>query len=213
MCDMKQNKNRYTTQIVMGSSPQAANLSGLAIRVQAGDVAAEDELFREFEGRVRAYGIVNSGDSYLAEELVQEVLWAVIRALRKGQLRQTDQLSSFVFGTARNLLNDRARLRAREKLDQLSLHSEIAQPASEQEVFERKLAAEQAIRTLEPHERAVLLLGTVDGLGPEEIASRLGISPESVRQRKSRAIRKLTEILARQSQKLSPGLLRSMDTR
>jgi RNA polymerase sigma factor (sigma-70 family) len=197
----------------MGSGPRVTNFADLATRVQAGDVAAEDELFRTFEARVRAFGVVNSGDAYLAEELVQEVLWAVIRALRKGQVRQIDQLPSFVFGTARNLLNDRVRVRAREKLDQISLHSEIAQPASEQYAFERKLAAEQAIRTLEPHERIVLLLGMVDGLEAEEIAARLGISPESVRQRKSRAIRKLTELLARQSQRLSPGLLRSMDTR
>jgi len=90
----------------MGSIPQTGNFTDLAIRVHAGDPAAEDELFRTFEGRVRAYGVVNSGDLYLAEELVQEVLWAVIRALRKGQVRQPDQLSSFVFGTARNLLHD-----------------------------------------------------------------------------------------------------------
>jgi RNA polymerase sigma factor (sigma-70 family) len=213
LCDSNLNKSRYTTLRTMGPTPQTANFADLAIRVQAGDLAAEDELFRTFEARVRAYGIVNSGDSYLAEELVQEVLWAVIRALRKGQVRQTDQLPSFVFGTARNLLNDCVRVRAREKLDQISLHQEIAHPAAEQHAFERKLAAEQAIRTLEPHERVVLLLGMVDGLDPEEIAGRLGISPESVRQRKSRAIRKLTELLAHQSQKLSPGLLRSMDTR
>jgi RNA polymerase sigma factor (sigma-70 family) len=197
----------------MSSSPQSTNFADLALRVEVGDVAAEDELFRLFEPRVRAFGVVNSGDAYLAEELVQEVLWAVIRALRKGQVRRTDQLPSFVFGTARNVLNDRVRLRAREKLDQLSSHSEIAQPRAEQYAFERKLAAEQAIRTLEPHERIVLLLSMVDGLEPGEIAARLGISAESVRQRKSRAIRKLTELLASQSQRLSPGLLRCMDQR
>ncbi|HWD00725.1 MAG TPA: sigma-70 family RNA polymerase sigma factor [Candidatus Sulfopaludibacter sp.] len=197
---------------VMELVPHSGSLENLAVRIQSGDVAAEDELFRKFEGRVRAFCLVNSGDSYLAEELVQDVLWAVIRALRKGQVRNTDQVPAFVFGTARNLLNDRIRSRSREKLDQLSLQMDFPQPVLEQHVFERRHAAEQAIRTLEPHERVVLLLSLVEGLGLDEIAVRLAISPESVRQRKSRAIRKLTERLAAQSQMLSPGLLRSMDT-
>jgi RNA polymerase sigma-70 factor (ECF subfamily) len=196
----------------MASSPQGGNLEDLAIRIQAGDSAAEEEFFRKFEPRVRSFVIANSGDPDLAEELVQDVIWAVIRALRRGQVRQADLLPSFLFGTARNLLNDRLRTRSREKLDQLSAELEISHPALEQREFERNHAAQQAIRTLEPHERVVLLLSLVDGLSADEVAARLGITPESVRQRKSRAIRKLTEMLARQSQESRPRLLRSMDT-
>jgi RNA polymerase sigma-70 factor (ECF subfamily) len=195
----------------MASAPQGTNLEDLAIRIHAGDGAAEEDFFRKVEQRVRAFVVANSGDRDLAEELVQDVIWAVIRALRKGQVRQTDQIPAFLFSTARNLLHDKLRTRSREKLDQLSPDVEISRPAMEQREFERSHAARQAIYMLDPHERVVLLLSLVDGLSADEVAVRLRITPESVRQRKSRGIRKLAEILAKQSQTLRPGLLRSMD--
>lgn len=195
----------------MHLTPQVGSLQELAARIEKGDAGAEEDFFRLFEGRVRAFAIANSGDRDLADDLVQEALWAVIRALRNGQVRQPDQLTSFIFGTARNLLNDRLRSRGREKLDQLSQQPDIARADVEQRRFERHHAACQAIRMLEPHERAVLLLTLVDGLGAEEVAARLGITPESVRQRKSRAIRKLSGILAASSQNPAPRLLRSID--
>src|ERR1039457_6897000 len=123
-------------------------------------------------------------------------MWAVIRALRKEQVRQTDQIPAFLFSTARNLLHDRLRTRSREKLDPFSPDAEISRPAREQHDFERSHAARQAIHLLEPHERVVILLSLVDGLSADEVAARLRITPESVRQRKSRGIRKLVEILA-----------------
>jgi RNA polymerase sigma-70 factor (ECF subfamily) len=195
----------------MQLSPQGGNLEDLALRIHGGDAAAEEDFFRKFEQRVRAFVVVNSGDRDLAEELTQEVLWAVIRALRKGQVRQMDQLPSFLFGTARNLLNNTLRTRSREKLDQFSADVEIPRPATEQRDFERSHAARQAIGMLEPHERVVILLSLLDGLNADEVAVRLGISPESVRQRKSRGIRRLTEILTPQSQEQRLGPLRIMD--
>jgi DNA-directed RNA polymerase specialized sigma24 family protein len=72
----------------MASAPQGANLEDLAIRIHAGDAAAEEDFFRKLEQRVRAFVVANSGDRDLAGELVQDVIWAVIRALRKGQVRQ-----------------------------------------------------------------------------------------------------------------------------
>src|ERR1022692_1933941 len=89
----------------MASAPQGGNLEDLAIRIHAGDGAAEEDFFRKFEQRVRAFVVANSGDRDLAEELVQDVIWAVIRALRKEQVRQTDQIPAFLFSTARNLLH------------------------------------------------------------------------------------------------------------
>jgi RNA polymerase sigma factor (sigma-70 family) len=138
--------------------------------------------------------LANGADPPLAEELVQEVLWAVISALREGRVQQPAHLAAFVWGTARNLLNDRIRMRSRNKTTSITDGVDFPSPTHQHEEFERNHTAHQAIALLEPHERAVLLLSLVDGLGPDEIAHRLGILPEAVRQRKSRALKKLGEI-------------------
>jgi DNA-directed RNA polymerase specialized sigma24 family protein len=51
------------------------------------------------------------------------------------------------------------------------------------------------------------LLSLVDGLRADDIAARIGITAEAVRQRKSRALKKLAEILGTRSQTATPGLL------
>jgi len=179
----------------------------LALRIQAQDACAEEQFVALFQRRIRAFAIANAGDPALADELAQDVLWAVIRSLREGKVQQTAQLPAFVWGTARNLLSDRLRSRSREKLQPLTDDMEVARPALEQQDFERQRAAQQAIGTLEPHERGVLLLSLVDGLRADDIAAKIGITPDAVRQRKSRALKKLAEILGPRSQPAAPGLL------
>ena len=194
-----------------GSSPQEESFESIAARVQAGDRSAEEKFVAIFQGRVRAFARVNINDPQLADELVQDVLWAVVRALREGRVQQPEQLAAFVFGTARNLLNDVVRTRAREKLGPLP-EVEIPRAATEQQEFERGHAARQAIAKLEPHERDVLMLSLVEGLNPEQIAERLGIKADAVRQRKARALRRLGETLGIRSQTGVPQLLKSVDT-
>jgi RNA polymerase sigma-70 factor (ECF subfamily) len=179
----------------------------LAVRVQARESAAEEEFVAIFQRRIRGFVLANAGDQALADELAQDVLWAVIRSLRDGKVQQTAQLPAFVWGTARNLLNDRLRQRAREKLQPLTDEMVFVRPASEQEEFERRRSAQQAIDTLEPPERGVLLLSLVDGLRSDDIAAKIGITPDAVRQRKSRALKKLSEILGTRSRPASQGLL------
>jgi RNA polymerase sigma-70 factor (ECF subfamily) len=179
----------------------------LAVRIQAREAAAEEEFVAMFQRRIRGFALANAGDLALADELSQDVLWAVIRALREGKVEQPAQLPAFVWGTARNLLNGRLRTRSREKLQPLTDDMELSRPAVEQAEFERHRAAHQAIGTLEPHERGVLLLSLVDGLQADDIAARIGITAEAVRQRKSRALKKLSEILATRSQPATLGLL------
>lgn len=160
-----------------------------------------------FQGRIRSFALSNAADSALADELAQDVLWAVIRSLRDGKVQQPAQLPAFVWGTARNILHDRLRQRSRERLVPLTDEMGISRPALEQQEFERQRAAHQAIDALEPHERSVLMLSLVDGMRPDDIAARIGITAEAVRQRKSRALRKLSEILGLRSQNASPRVL------
>ena len=162
-------------------SSQDDSLEDIAARIQAGDRAAEERFVTIFQGRVRAFARVNLGDPQLVDALVQEVLWAMIRALREGRVAQPEQLGGFAFETARNLLKDGLRMRA----------------ATGRPEFERGQAARQAIAKLEAHERDVLMLSLVEGLNPEQIGERLGIKADAVRQRKAGTLRRLGETLAK----------------
>src|SRR5437764_13544535 len=135
----------------MVPSRQEANFVDLAARIQSGEEAAEEEFVGIFHRRIRGFALAHTGNPDLAEELVQEVLWAVVRSLREGKVQQPAQLPAFVLGTARNLMHHSLRSRSRQKLEPLTDEMDVSRPAAEQEGFERNRAAHQAIQTLEPH--------------------------------------------------------------
>jgi RNA polymerase sigma-70 factor (ECF subfamily) len=185
----------------MSEAPLNSSRS-LVERVGSGDGAAEDELVRAWLPRVVAFATVRTQDRDLASELGQDVMLAVLCALREGRMREPDKLPAFVYGTARNLLNDALRRRAREKLDPLPPDLECARSSSGgMEESDRLAAAHQAIDTLDPADRKILLLTLVDGLKPADIGHAVGLSSMVVRQRKSRALKKVIEMVRGGSQR------------
>ena len=105
-----------------------AELRSLAERIRQGDASAETELVSEFTRRIFVMAVVRTHDREAARELVQDVLMAVIGALRKGQLQDGDKLCGFIHGTARNLINNRLRSEAqRPPLEPLP--EDLAQPS------------------------------------------------------------------------------------
>jgi DNA-directed RNA polymerase specialized sigma24 family protein len=65
----------------------------------------------------------------------------------------------------------------------------------------------RALSALGPADREVLLLTLVEGLKPGEIAVKTGLSPDVVRTRKSRALRRILELIEGQSQNPAIGHL------
>ena len=63
---------------------------------------------------------VRTRDREFARDLAQDVLMHVLTALRDGQLRDQERLAAFVYGTARNVMNNylrTGRQRRTEPLD------------------------------------------------------------------------------------------------
>src|SRR5215470_4033362 len=86
---------------------------GLVERVRAGDIAAEEELVSTYRRGVFAIAAARTRDREAALDLTQEVLIAVLKAVRGGQLREPEKLAAFVHGIARNLINNYLRVRVR----------------------------------------------------------------------------------------------------
>jgi RNA polymerase sigma-70 factor (ECF subfamily) len=189
------------------------NSRSLVRRIGEGDPSAEDELIRAYLPRVIAFAMVRSLDRELARELAQDVMIGVLCALREARVREADKLSAFVYGTARNLLNDRIRKRAQEKLDPLPPGFDLVQAAVDSEDSDRLAAAHKAIESLDASDRRILLLTLVDGMKPADICNAVGLSSEVVRQRKSRALKKVIEIVRLESQRPPLPRLQAVEAR
>ena len=165
-------------------------------RIRQGDASAETELVHQFTRRIFVMGVVRTHDREAARDLVQDVLIAVIGSLRKGQLLDPDKLAAFVHGTARNLINNRLRTeRQQPQLEPLSENLAQACLSEELEYAERTRLVLQGMNRLGDEDRQILWMTLVEGRGPAEIASSLGLSSEVVRTRKGRAIRKVTDLI------------------
>ena len=87
--------------------------SSLAERVRGHEPSAEEELVRLFADRVSVLALARTRDRELARDLTQDVMLAVVLALRNGHLREAERLAAFVYGTARNVINNYLRTRSR----------------------------------------------------------------------------------------------------
>jgi len=150
----------------------------------------------EFSRRIFVMGVVRTRDREAARELVQDVLMAVIGALRKGQLQDADKLPAFIHGTARNLINNQLR-----SAGQTPPVEPLPEDLAEENLVERLEDAErgrlvhQALDRLGQEDRQILLMTLVQGCKPGEIAARLGLTSEGVRTRKLRALKKVADLI------------------
>jgi RNA polymerase sigma-70 factor (ECF subfamily) len=182
----------------------SADLARVAERIREGDPSAEEELVREFGDRVRVFAGMRTRDRETARDLGQEVMMNVLTALRRGQLRDPDRLAAFVYGTARNVVNNYLRTGGQERSDPLpDLAAVTADPVDELEAGRRQSLVRRALARLSRDDRGILLLTLVDGLKPVEIAYKLGLTAEVVRARKSRALKKVVVRIDELSRKRS----------
>jgi RNA polymerase sigma-70 factor (ECF subfamily) len=171
---------------------ETADVVGWVAAIGAGDPAAEAAFAAHFAPRVRAMLRARLRQADAVPDLTQDTLVAAILALRKGQLRDADRLPAFVHGVARNIANNH--LRGEHRRGEAPLDDELAGrlvAGDVREDEERRGMVARGLAAIAPADREVLQLTLVDGLHPREIAQRLSLSSDTVRQRKTRALRRL----------------------
>jgi RNA polymerase sigma-70 factor, ECF subfamily len=183
---------------------ETPDLSSLAARVAAGDRKAENEIVVHFAPRIRAMAAVRTRDQDLARDLTQDTLLAVLQAMRKGQVRDGDRIEGFVAGVARNVINNHRRRSLRHPESPLDEDTPAMAVDVDHDGPERRRLMARALAELSPGDRQVLLLTLVEGLKSGEIARRLGVSADVARTRKSRALKRILEVLDDRSRN-APG--------
>ena len=188
------------------SGEHAIESGALAEAIGRGDRDAEQLFAQHYMPRIRAMLMVRTRSRELAADLAQEALMDSLCVLRKGQLRDTARLSSFVLGVARNVLLEHIRGCARERnKTELPPDLPAAMTLDPLVEAEREAIAAQALASLDQTDRRILEMTLVEGMKPGLIASQLGMSPDVVRQRKTRATRRIMETVRSMSQKPGTG--------
>jgi RNA polymerase sigma-70 factor, ECF subfamily len=161
-------------------------------------LSMDEEAFRLFYERtarpVWLYLVKVTGDSQVADDLLQEAYYRFLRA--KREFESDEHRRNYLYRIATNLVRD-ARKHAR--LADLSTVEETPERVSgdEQERAIRRADLARAMGSLKPRERALLWLAYAQGSSHDEIAGSLGIRKGSVKQLLFRARRRLAGLLGR----------------
>lgn len=189
-------KDRPLSRVTTTSVDSVVRTS-LLDRLRDGDPAAFDEIYDAHRAGVYAFLARMSGDRTLAEDLLQETF---IRLARKSDSLDTDDaIRPWLFTVARNLFVSHRRWNMLDltRLAELATAPSPNTPTpfdlSTASETERRL--ERAIIDLPPKYKEALLLVAVEGLTPAAAANVIGVRPEALRQRLSRARTLLRESL------------------
>ena len=161
---------------------------------------SSDELLRSYEPALRRLAASYERDPALREDLMQEMLFALFRALPTWRRECSER--TFVYRVATNRALSHLASR-RPAFDDLAQADTVADPAPLPEALavanqehETLLAA---LRRLPVSQRQLLTMA-LEGLTPREIAEVLGITDNNVAVRLTRARAALRELLTARRQ-------------
>jgi RNA polymerase sigma-70 factor (ECF subfamily) len=161
----------------------------------------ESELYRRFARRVQMYGRKHLRDDSAADDLAQQVLLVTIERLRAGDVRNPEEIGSFILGTSRLLAGSMTRktrrresLTARFHAPALSVEPDVASGDTE--------TVERCLHALPERDRRVIMLTFYAEKTSPEIATELGVTGTVVRVARHRALARLRDCVGvRQARK------------
>lgn len=173
-------------------------------REEEGADAITVELHDRFWKRLVLFASRRVSDSSSAEDIAQETLRRVFEALRDHRVENLDALPGFVFQTARNICMHHGRSARRERTAMQRFSSGAATMTEGSAVgdlvaSERAQALDRAIAELQDADRNLLRLLFVDGLDTQTVALRLQIDAGTLRVRKHRLLKRLSDIVGARS--------------
>lgn len=183
----------------MSSFSQVAHAlpsADIAVRLKRKDPALLDQLIVEYQHRLLRYLLYLTGNRELAEDLFQET-W--MRVLTRGaQFNGNSRFDTWLFTIARNLVIDFRRRRTMASLEELSEASETDRPfevaSGDPTPFDDYLRQQngvlvaEALLTLEPLHREVLVLRFHEELALEQIATVTNAPLSTVKSRLYRGL-------------------------
>jgi RNA polymerase sigma-70 factor (ECF subfamily) len=178
----------------------------LLAAAQAGDPKALGALIERHQRRVYRFGLKMCRDPEDAKDVLQDTLIAAARSIR--DFRGASSVSTWLYTIARSFCIKRRRRskfapEQEESLDTREPGLEARQVmdptrSPDEELAGRQVegALEEAIASLDPMYREVLVLRDVEGLSAPEVAEIMGLTVEAVKSRLHRARLAVREAVA-----------------
>jgi RNA polymerase sigma-70 factor (ECF subfamily) len=171
----------------------------LVARVAEGDRAAESAVCARFAAAVRLFARRRLRAHDAVEEFAQDVMLALVEALRAGSVEDPQRLGGFVLGICRNLAKDRVRQsERREELWQrhgVTLES-LAVAPPEHASYEL-MHLEDCLSQLPRRSRDLVRLSWMEARDADDIATHLGTTAVNVRVMRHRTLHTLRECMSK----------------
>jgi RNA polymerase sigma-70 factor (ECF subfamily) len=177
------------------TSPSQETERALLDAARGGDRRALGTLLARYEGPIYRFGTALCRDPEKAKDVLQETLLAMARGL--PEYRGDASLSTWLFTIARSfcIKQQRSRKHAPELVsldgdgDTAAPETAALGPLPDDALAQQRIAraVQQAIFTLPPDQREVLILRDVEGLSASEVAAVLALSVPAVKSRLHRA--------------------------
>jgi RNA polymerase sigma-70 factor (ECF subfamily) len=154
---------------------------------KAGDLAAFEQLMRQYERMVLVTALRLLGSTEDAQDASQEVFLKLYRNL--GKVQSSGAFSGWLYRVTVNTCHDlRRRRRASVALQEAGeVASGDADPQQRSAEEERRRVLHLSLRMLSEKEREALVLRDLEGLSTEDVARVLGSSEATVRSQISKA--------------------------
>jgi RNA polymerase sigma-70 factor (ECF subfamily) len=162
----------------------------LLAAAQAGDVAALNRLVATHRQGVYRFGLQVCRTTEDAEDAVQETLWAATRAIRTFR-GTASSIASWLFTMVRReclrLLDGHRRRPVGLDGAEDHLPGDVVDPEDAVAARRRTEVIAEALATLDPLHREVVLLRDIQEMSAPEAAAQLGISVDALKSRLHRA--------------------------
>lgn len=170
------------------------NEKELLALIAVGDEAAFRDLFNFYQPRLYTAALRMTGDSALAKDIYQDIFLKVW--LNRATLAGMENFPGWLFTVTRNHIYDSLKRAAKKRASPLELHQDnsadtSADPEHLLQGKEFSQVLQNAIRQLPDKQRETYQLIKQKGLSRNEVAEKMGISPETVKSNLDVAQRKI----------------------
>lgn len=158
--------------------------SAILFQLSSGSEQAFHLLYERWHRKIYSYIFTITGSRPQSEDATQEVFIRIWR--ERGKLKDIQNFEAWLFTVVRRLALNCLRSMANEQklyqsLQEITLQKSFETFRDEAVTADQKKAIASAIQRLPPQQRAVYELSHIHGLSRNEIAEKLNLSPNTVR--------------------------------